>query len=673
MSMLGNASLALAAVSAAGVSEAEPAAVQLAQIVVKGQAIAAEAQAYSVTELTTADIRQENVANFDELLREVPGMTVRDFGLGGVANSIVIRGFGGGGHGGDLGAVLDGIPLNEAMSHADGYVDLNVIIPLEVESLTVYRGPVSALYGNYNRGGLLSLRTRKSGDYVDADASIGSHETANLQVALGKPIGDRHRLNLAAQAYFTDGYRPQSDVDRQTVSGRWAFDLTPKVEVAISGRYHRTDADSASYLTMAQFLDDPYGIDPRVQNDGAEKEFGTLRLDVNAELGPDTKLLTFAYLTKQDFTRWFTRPVGGGVWRQREETYDRDVFGAGGSLNGKFTVFDGAAPWNYVIGVETFREQTDFQYYDGVDNRMRVAPAANDRETRLSSISAFAEVEAPLHDLLKLSLGLRGDWFAGGCELLGPETGADPCGDLNDVNELSPKVGVRSSITSWLELRANWSKGFALPPGFIKYAGGGAGLDPNVFRQIEIGATVTPLPDFKLDVAAFRLKSSNEIRTVIPGVYENFGSTLRRGIEASLDWAPVDSFRLRAVYGFTDTEVTENANPALIGNGLSGVPRHSANLEAYWSPIDNWTIDVNWRYVGKYQVNAQNTLQADSYNTVDLGLAYEGTAPVPFRAFVRVDNLTDEKYATSVFSIGGETVVAPGAPRTARIGVQLSL
>ena len=47
-------------------------------------------------------------------------MPVRDFGLGGVANSIITRGFGNGGQGGDLGAVMGGIPLNEAMSHGDG-------------------------------------------------------------------------------------------------------------------------------------------------------------------------------------------------------------------------------------------------------------------------------------------------------------------------------------------------------------------------------------------------------------------------------------------------------------------------------------------------------------------------------------------------------------------------
>jgi hypothetical protein len=41
--------------------------------------------------------------------------------------------------------VIDGIPLNEANSHADGYVDSTVLIPLEIGGLTIYRGPVSAL------------------------------------------------------------------------------------------------------------------------------------------------------------------------------------------------------------------------------------------------------------------------------------------------------------------------------------------------------------------------------------------------------------------------------------------------------------------------------------------------------------------------------------------------
>ena len=51
-------------------------------------------------------------------MRQVPGVELRSYGLGGVVNVITIRGFNGGAHGGDLGMVVDGIPLNEAMSHS---------------------------------------------------------------------------------------------------------------------------------------------------------------------------------------------------------------------------------------------------------------------------------------------------------------------------------------------------------------------------------------------------------------------------------------------------------------------------------------------------------------------------------------------------------------------------
>ena len=65
------------------------------------------------------------------------------------------------------------------------------------------------------------------------------------------------------------------------------------------------------------------------------RHFGTVRADVNYQIAPDLKLLSFAYATRQDFTRWFSRPANSTTWRQREENYDRSVFGAGTSLNGR--------------------------------------------------------------------------------------------------------------------------------------------------------------------------------------------------------------------------------------------------------------------------------------------------------------------------------------------------
>ena len=90
-------------------------------IVVKGQALRGQDNAFSTSRIAQDQIRDRRVARVEELFRDIPGMNVNDFQLGAVASSVVIRGFGGGGHGGDLGVVVDGIPLNEANSHADGW------------------------------------------------------------------------------------------------------------------------------------------------------------------------------------------------------------------------------------------------------------------------------------------------------------------------------------------------------------------------------------------------------------------------------------------------------------------------------------------------------------------------------------------------------------------------
>ena len=208
-------------------------------------------------------------------------MHVNDYQLSGVANAVVLRGFGGGGHGGDIAATLDGITLNEAMSHADGYFDLNVVVPLEVEEVTVHKGPVSVLQGNFNRAGLVALQTRRSGTYTEAQLQAGSHGTYDLQGALGRQLGADDQMFLAAQSYTTDGARPDADARRHTLSGRSHHRVDSRLDFALSARWHEARGDSPSYLTQAQWERDPQGKDPRVQGDGSEKTFATLRLDVN--------------------------------------------------------------------------------------------------------------------------------------------------------------------------------------------------------------------------------------------------------------------------------------------------------------------------------------------------------------------------------------------------------
>lgn len=654
-------SLALAQSGASG----EP---SIGIIEVKGQALLGDDSAWSSSSFSAADIRDKKLTDTQEVFKSVPGMNILHYGLPGVADTISIRGFGGGGHGGDLGVVIDGIPLNEAMSHADGYVDMGVVVPLEIGAMTVFKGPVSALYGNYNRGGLVSLETRKTSDYGEMDLRLGTDETADVQAAWGTKVGNNQQLNFAGQVYRSNGFRPQTDAERATLSGRWKADITPRFSLAVSSRLHKAESDGASYLTAAQYHNDPYGIDARAQNDGADKNFATLRIDSNYAMSDTLRLLAFAYGTGQDFSRWFTRPTGAGVWKQREESYDRKVRGAGFSFNGQQS-YNGL-PLNWVAGVEAFRESTDYIYYDNLQHRQSIAPPITNRETSLNSESAFAELQTDVHSLFMPSIGVRYDRFRGGCDLNGVEMGNDPCGSLNDMSNVSPKLGFRSALSDQLMLRASWSEGFALPNGFVKYTQSARNLDPVIFRQKELGLNYRASNTLSFDMVAYQLRSSDEVRTVAPGIFENFGATERSGVETSVSWLATQDLELVWIYGTADSEILSNANAAVVGNKIGGVAEYNSNLMLNWNITPTLAFEGSWRTIGGYSLNASNVDSADSYAVLDMGLNYTDSRLPGWRFNVNVDNVADKRFATAVFVIGGERVVAPGNPRLIQVGAQ---
>ena len=63
---------------------------------VKGQALDEAQRSFSVTEFGSDDIREQPRQEVEALWNKVPGMHVNHYQLSGVANGLVLRGFGGG-------------------------------------------------------------------------------------------------------------------------------------------------------------------------------------------------------------------------------------------------------------------------------------------------------------------------------------------------------------------------------------------------------------------------------------------------------------------------------------------------------------------------------------------------------------------------------------------------
>ena len=681
--------------SVAAVDTANDKTVTLDNVIIKGQAISSSAQQpFSVKTFDKEEFRDRQVRQVEQLYREVPGMEVRGLGYGNVANSITLRSFAGGGHGSDIGFVVDGLPLNEASSHADGYADVGVLIPLEIATMSVFKGPVSALYGNFNRAGLIAIETRKGGRYSEFDIGVGSYRTADVQGAFGGQVGGA-TVNLAAQVYRTDGYRPHSDSERGTFAGRAAFNLSTDTQLAVATRLYNGQSNTASIITKAQFdnRDRFFDLDSHVQNDSTNKVFKTLRADLSHRINSELKALAFVYGTQQTFRRSFTRLTNATTWQQREEAYDRGVQGFGVNLNGEHKPFGTTLKW--VVGAERYQEKTLYKYADALNNGAFTATTLTsgmsggvgtlNRNLRNEFSSLFGQAEWQLLSLFKPTLGVRYDSVTGRCDKAGVETRTGPsaqCFEQPRFNISTPKLGVRSTwIQSVFDTRASVSEGFALPSDAAKFTAG-LKVDPTKFRQTEIGATFRPYPDLYVDIAGFRIDSRDEIALVVPATltYANIGKTRRQGVEAELRYMPAPWLELSAALASFRTKVVESlpTTPFLVGSQLIGVARHLVTVVAAVKPMDALTLPATGRSVGRYAISQPSaTVQPlfyDGYKTLDLMATYDfnNSSAAKRSLYLQVANATDRRYATSAGLTAGSRTYNPAPPRTFMVGASMN-
>ena len=270
---------------------------QIEEISVKGHSLRHKNTTSTVNVITNDEIKNLVVEQPLRVLEQLPGINVIGYGQGGVADQFSMRGFAGGGHEGQAGVEIDGVSLNEAEGHSDGYADLNVLIPINLRKITVYKGPSSALHGRFSQAGTVSLETRKGGNYNDVRLSGGSYSTFDAQYAMGKmmKVGNREdalKVNLAAQVFNTNGYIKNSGILKGNFSGRLAYQLSNSSEIAVSVLGHRSEWDAPGYIPREQYLNRAMRNRPHetAEHDGGRKAFLSERVDFNHKISDNVKL-----------------------------------------------------------------------------------------------------------------------------------------------------------------------------------------------------------------------------------------------------------------------------------------------------------------------------------------------------------------------------------------------
>jgi iron complex outermembrane receptor protein len=198
------------------------------------------------------------------------------------------------------------------------------------------------------------------------------------------------------------------------------------------------------------------------------------------------------------------------------------------------------------------------------------------------------------------------------------------------------------------------------------------------------GPISTPQASLKWHFGAFRTETNDDIMfTASPVIgrafFQNIGTTLRQGLESSVDLA-IGPWSVSVDYSYTDatfrSPLTLNSpeNPLADATGeihvrsgdhLPSVPANLFKATIVYEPTDGWTIALAARAAtGVYLQGDESNLNPTTggYAAFDVGSSYRVNAQ--FELFATVANLLDANYATfGTFSPVGAVPIAeaPGA------------
>jgi iron complex outermembrane receptor protein len=227
---------------------------------------------------------------------------------------------------------------------------------------------------------------------------------------------------------------------------------------------------------------------------------------------------------------------------------------------------------------------------------------------------------------------------------------------------------------------------FAIAPRLHAYAAYGRGFETPTFNELAYRPGGAPGLNFALrpsrsangeaglkgrgagidwSFAAFETRTRDELVTQTNSggrsTFQNAGATRRRGVEFAATLQLPAEWKLqlaqtwldaRYVDGFLTCAATPCTAPALpvpAGNRIPGTARSVTAVDLGWEPERGWRAGAELRHSGDVAVNDTNSEAAPAFTTIALHAGYVlDVKRWQLAAAVRVDNLTDRRYAGSV-------------------------
>lgn len=637
----------------------------------------------TVNVVTQQQLKDKKPETLAESLQNVSGVSYGNT-TGGIFDSIIKRGFGGGRDGSIM---RNGVPTSVMHSFNK-----------TVESVEVLKGPASLLYGAQEPGGIINMVTKKPKyDFSNEIwAGIGNRNYWNTGFDTTGPIAEsgfayRFIFDTMQKDYWREFgeyknvlFAPSLSYKGDDYRINLAYAHTRSTDPIDRGMYLVPSTGKLLPIDKKRRLDEPFNK--------LKTKLDTLDVNFEKNLG-ENWLLKGAYAFSRSKHEYghirLMNVLNNDTATRRNEYYDGFIHRThAGSLNLNGYVKTGEIEHNLLFGIdakEYYRyrpgglkdtgNHLSINIYHPIYGRVGLPTARESsiQYQKLKTIGFYAQDSINLTENLIFSLGTRYEYY----DQVARGTTSGPNSTDQQDGKFTWQTGLLYLLTPQWSVYTNYAQSFN-PQMAMK--GDIGDIKPEEGKSVELG-TKFQNDSITASAAVFNINKKNIMRTV-NSVSTPVGEARSRGFEFDFNGRVTQGLSVGASYAYTKTEVRKDSGAfaVLVGKPLEATPKHQASLFANYDfshlGAKGLRIGGGARYFGSWYTYYMKT----DLSAVPAGAAFKMDSAVVYDAFISYDtkiagyetnfsfnvkNLTDKLYYTSS-STGTQANIIPIQPGYAR-------
>ncbi|MEO5628195.1 MAG: TonB-dependent siderophore receptor [Thermomonas sp.] len=560
-----------------------------------------------------------------------------------------------------------------------------------LERVEALKGPNAMIFGRGGSGGVINRVTRQAdgADHRSGSLQLGSHQRRRGTLDYGTGIGEHAGFRVNAMYEDSESFRDGFELTRYGINPSLGIDLSQRTRLQLS--YERFHDARVADRGVPSAKGRPLDVN-------ASTFFGNPELSpVEATVDAFDAMLEHSFengLTLRNHTRWadydkFYQNVYPRSFDAGSQTVTLAGYNNATARRNLFNQTDlswhastGKLRHTLLAGAEFGRQVTDnlrLTGYFGVPGSSATSvqvplsdpittkpvefrPSATDSNNHgVAKVAAvYLQDQVELSPHWQVIVGLRYDDFR-----VDLRNNRDGTALTTHDGLLSPRAGLIFKPTDTASLYASYSVAHQPRAGeqLASLRPDSAALDPETFRNLEVGAKWDIRPDLSASLAVYRLKRGN-VAVVDPADATRLilvdGQTAE-GIELGIAGRITQQWQVMGGYAYQTGEVgSMQSGIALASNRLAQLPKHSASLWNRYDINQAFGLGLGIVHRGAIYANSDNAVELPGFTRFDAALFW--TINPALQLQLNVENLGDTTYFASAHS---NSNISPGAPRGA--------